>query len=70
MTIAQEKLKLIAEFEAFVARAQLPVPADRRDGLIAAFKEKREMISVLRSPLPPSADPAGTFGVCAIIGKL
>ncbi len=61
MTEPSHDAALIAEFDAFAARAQLPVPPDRREALIAGYGELREMLALLRQPLPPSAEPAGTF---------
>ena len=66
MAETSEDARLVAEFEAFVARARLPVPADRRDGLLAAFREMREMLDVLRHPLPPAAGTAGVFDVSSV----
>ncbi len=60
----------IAEFDAFVARARLPVPEDRREGLIAAFREMRDMLEALRHPLPPAAEPAGAFDVSSVTRRL
>ena len=70
MTDVPADKTLVAEFEAFVARAQLPVPSDRREGLIAAFLEMRAMLAVLRQPLPPGAEPAGTFDPASILRQL
>jgi hypothetical protein len=62
--------RLVAEFEAFVARAQLPVPPDRRDALYAAFREMRDMLDLLRQDLPPGAEPAGAFDVTRVTRSL
>jgi hypothetical protein len=67
---AKDDPKLIAEFDAFVARARLPVPPDRREGLIATFKEMRDMLDVLRTPLPHGEETAGTFDVQSVMRKL
>ena len=60
----------IAEFDAFVARAQLPVPPDRREGLIASLREMRDMLELLRHPLPPDVETAGVFDVSSVIRRL
>ena len=70
MADAKDDPKLIAEFDAFVARARLPVPPDRREGLIATFKEMRDMLDVLRTPLPHGEETAGAFDVQSVMRKL
>ena len=56
--------------DAFVARAQLPVPPDRREGLICAFMEMRDMLDVLRAPLPHGDETAGTFDAQSVIRNI
>jgi hypothetical protein len=70
--MAHEKIdpQLVAEFDAFVARAQLPVPPDRRDGLIEALMEMRAMFDILRRPLPPGDETAGVFDVQSVIRNI
>jgi hypothetical protein len=60
--------QLVAEFDAFVTRAQLPVPAERREGLIAAYAEMRSMLAVLREQLPVATEPASVFRVSDVPG--
>ena len=70
MAETSEDARLVAEFEAFVARARLPVPPDRRDGLLVAYREMRDMLDALRQGLPPDIETAGVFDVASVTRRL
>lgn len=70
MADTREDPALIAEFDAFVARARLPVSPDRRDGLIASLREMKDMLELLRHSLPPDVETAGVFDLSSVLRRL
>ncbi len=54
------------EFEALASRAQLPIPEDRRPGLLAAYRDLRHMVALLRHDLTPDLEPASTYDIAAV----
>jgi hypothetical protein len=50
-----------AEFDMFVARAGVTVPADRRTGILAGYAEFRAQIALLHAPRPHTAEMANIF---------
>jgi hypothetical protein len=59
MTVTPEALD--AEFDMFMARAGLTIPADRRAALLSGFADLRAMLPVLRQPRTAAAEPANIF---------
>lgn len=54
------------EFEALATRAQFPIPEDRRAGLLAAYRDLRHMVALLRHDLTPDLEPASTYDIAAV----
>ncbi len=52
---------LAAEFDAFVARAGVTVPADRHAAIVAGYGEFRAQIALLHAPRPHTAEMANIF---------
>jgi hypothetical protein len=52
---------LAAEFEAFVARAGVMVPPDRRATILAGYAEFRAQIALLHAPRPHTAEMANIY---------
>lgn len=57
---------LMAEFDAFARRAQLPIPDDRRALLFQGFKDFRRELAMLRQPRTAASEPAPTYSMASI----
>jgi len=61
MTADLSPQTLAAEFDMFMARAGIEVPADRRDGLLAGFADLRSQVALLHGRLDATVEPANVF---------
>ncbi len=52
---------LEAEFDMFMARAGVALPADRRAGVLAGFKDLRGSLHLLRNGRTAAAEPSNVF---------
>ncbi len=52
-----------AEFDMLTARAGVPVPAERRAELIAAFRDFRVQLDQLHAPRPHTAELSNIFSL-------
>ncbi len=58
---AQTPETLAAEFDMFMARAGIVVPADRRDALLAGFADLRASLAILHGRHDPTLEPSNVF---------
>jgi hypothetical protein len=61
MSAAPSPETLAAEFDMFMARAGITVPADRREGLLAGFADLRATVAILHGRLDASVEPSNVF---------
>ena len=61
----QDEEGLIGEFEALARIAGIEVPADRRDAMIASYRDLRAMTALLHTELPPAVESANVFAAGA-----
>lgn len=54
------------ELEAALARAGVTPPPGRMRGLLAAYKDLRPMLPLLRGPRDAAAEPAGVYSFDSI----
>ena len=54
---------LETEFDVLMRRAGLTVPPDRRDTMLAAFKDLRAQLALLRQPRSAAAEPSNIFSL-------
>ncbi len=52
---------LAAEFDAFVARAGVKMPADRHAAIVAGYADFRAQIMLLHAPRPHTAEMSNIF---------
>jgi len=57
---------LALEFDVFARRAGLDIPADRRAGVFAGFKDLRRMLALMRQPRTAAHEPAGTYSILSV----
>ncbi len=57
---------LALEFDVLAKRAQLDIPADRRDMLLAGFKDMRRGLELLRQPRTAASEPAATYSILSV----
>ena len=55
------------EFDVIMNSAGLKVPADRRTGTLAAYRELKRMAELLRQPRDETSEPAAIFSLEAIL---
>ena len=55
MTVSRE------EFDTLVAQTGLPLSAEQKDGLFAAYPLFQALVATFNTPLPREAEPALTF---------
>jgi hypothetical protein len=53
--------RLAAELDMLMAVAGVPVPAERRERLLASYADLREQVALLRAIPDATAEPAGIF---------
>jgi hypothetical protein len=57
---------LALEFDVFARRAGLDIPADRRAGVFAGFKDLRRMLALMRQPRTAAHEPASTYSILSV----
>jgi hypothetical protein len=58
------------EFDVLARRAGLTIPAARRPGLFAGFRDIRQMVALLRQPRTAASEPAATFDILTVTRSL
>jgi hypothetical protein len=66
MTEIPDDTALALEFDVFARRAGLDIPADRKAGVFAGFKDLRRMLTLLRQPRTAADEPAGTYSILSV----
>lgn len=59
----QEDLPLEQEFDVLMAKAGAKVPADRKAGILAGYKDLKRMILLLRQPRTEAAEPSNIYSL-------
>ena len=62
-----ERQTLEMEFDLFMARHGIEVPADWRAGVLVGFLDLRQMAALLRQPRDESSESSNTFSLPAIL---
>jgi len=57
---------LATELDVLARRAGLDIPAERREAVLAGFKELRHMLALLRQPRTAANEPAGTYSILSV----
>jgi len=65
MTEIPDEAALALEFDVFARRAGLDIPADRRAGVFAGFKDLRRMLALMRQPTA-AHEPASTYSILSV----
>lgn len=61
MSAAPSPEALAAEFDMFMARAGIEIPADRRAAVLAGFADLRAQVALLHRPRSAAVEPANVF---------
>ncbi len=59
---------LAVEFDAFMTRAGITIPADRRDGLLAGFADLRAQTALLHARMDAAVEPSNVFRLSPLEG--
>ena len=51
------------EFDVLMAKAGAKVPADRRAGIVAGYKDMKRMTLLLRQPRTEAAEPSNIYSL-------
>ena len=65
----EEDAALEREFDALMARAGAEVPADRRAGVVAGYKDMKRMTVLLRQPRSEAAEPSNIYSLTPFAGS-
>ena len=55
------------ELEALLRRAEVAVPADRMDAVLAGYGDLKRMCALLRQPRTAAAEPSNTFSLVTLM---
>jgi hypothetical protein len=58
---------LEAEFDMVTAKAGMPVPADRKAGVLAAYVEQKRLSELLRKARSPFEEPANVYNINEVL---
>ncbi len=61
--MSQSAEALAAEFDTFLARAGISIPADRRAAALASYPDFREQIDLLHAKRPATAEPSNVYRI-------
>lgn len=61
----QEDAALEREFDVLMAKAGAKVPADRKAGIVAGYKDMKRMTMLLRQPRTEAAEPSNIYSLVA-----
>jgi hypothetical protein len=64
-----DETALEQEFDILMARAGAVVPADRRAGVVAGFKDLRRMAALLHAHRPATSEPSNIFSLTPFLRK-
>jgi hypothetical protein len=59
----QEDAALEREFDVLMAKAGAKVPADRKAGILAGYKDLKRMTLLLRQPRSEAAEPSNIYSL-------
>jgi len=51
------------EFDTLMAMAGATVPADRKAGVVAGYRDMKRMTALLRQPRTPAAEPSNVYSL-------
>jgi hypothetical protein len=57
------------ELDMLMARIGAEVPADRKAGVIAGYKDMKRMVALLRQPRTAAAEPANIYSLMPYLGR-
>lgn len=63
MVSTQEDAALEREFDVLMAKAGAKVPADRKAGIVAGYKDIKHMTALLRQPRTEAAEPSNIYSL-------
>ena len=63
MVRKQEDAALEREFDVLMAIAGAEVPADRKAGILAGYKDLKRMTALLRQPRTEAAEPSNIYSL-------
>jgi hypothetical protein len=69
VTSTREDAALEREFDALMARAGAEVPADRRAGIVAGYKDMKRMTVLLRQPRSEAVEPSNIYSLTPFAGS-
>ena len=56
-----DQAQLERELDALLAKAGADVPADRKAGIVAGYRDMRRLASLLRQPMTAADEPSNIF---------
>jgi hypothetical protein len=59
----EEDAALEREFDVLMAMAGAEVPADRKAGILAGYKDMKRMTALLRQPRSEAAEPSNIYSL-------
>lgn len=59
----EDDVALEREFEALMAKAGANVPADRKAGVLAGYKDMKRLAALLRQPRTEADEPSNVFSL-------
>jgi hypothetical protein len=65
----QDDAALEREFDMLMAKAGATVPADRRAGLIAGYRDMKLMAALLRQPRAAADEPSNIYSLKSFVGS-
>jgi hypothetical protein len=65
----QDDAALEREFDMLMAKAGATVPADRRAGIIAGYRDMKRMTALLRQPRTAADEPSNTFSLKSFVAS-
>ena len=60
---SQEEAALEREFDVLMAKAGAKVPADRKAGILAGYKDMKRLALLLRQPRSEAAEPSNVYSL-------
>jgi hypothetical protein len=68
MSEAPSPEALAAEFDVFLARARITIPAERREAILATYPDFRAQIDLLHAVRQARAEPSNTYRLAPGLG--
>ena len=61
----EDEQRLEAEFDALMAKAGAKIPADRKAGVLAGYRDMKRLTALLRQPRSAADEPSNIYSLAA-----